>query len=42
VAKQAMQTYSDKAFAALDAINIPEVNKQYLHLFADSLLVREY
>jgi geranylgeranyl diphosphate synthase type II len=42
VAKQAMQTYSDKAFAALDAIDLPEDRKQYLHLFADSLLVREY
>jgi geranylgeranyl diphosphate synthase type II len=36
-----MQTYADKAFAALDAINLPEDHKQYLRDFADGLLVRE-
>ncbi|WP_413667627.1 polyprenyl synthetase family protein [Mucilaginibacter sp. Mucisp86] len=40
-AEEAMQTYADKAFAALDAINLPEGHKQYLHDFADGLLVRE-
>jgi geranylgeranyl diphosphate synthase type II len=40
-AEQAMQTYADKAFAALDAINLPEDHKQYLRDFADGLLVRE-
>jgi len=42
VAEQAMQAYANEAFTALDAINIPEENKQYLHSFADSLLVREF
>lgn len=40
-AEEAMQTYADKAFAALDAINLPEEHKQYLRDFADGLLVRE-
>lgn len=40
-AEEAMQTYADKAFAALDAINLPEDHKQYLRDFADGLLVRE-
>jgi geranylgeranyl diphosphate synthase type II len=40
-AEEAMQTYADKAFAALDAINLPEDYKQYLRDFADGLLVRE-
>jgi len=40
-AEEAMQTYTDKAFEALDAINLPEAHKQYLHDFADGLLVRE-
>jgi geranylgeranyl diphosphate synthase, type II len=37
----AMQAYADKAFASLDQINLPATHKQYLHDFADSLLVRE-
>lgn len=40
-AEEAMQTYADKAFDALDAINLPEEHKQYLRNFADGLLVRE-
>ncbi|MEO6978168.1 MAG: polyprenyl synthetase family protein, partial [Mucilaginibacter sp.] len=40
-AEETMQTYADKAFAALDAINLPEAHKQYLRDFADGLLVRE-
>ncbi|MCR8560550.1 polyprenyl synthetase family protein [Mucilaginibacter sp. BJC16-A38] len=40
-AEEAMQTYADKAFDALDAINLPEEHKQYLRDFADGLLVRE-
>ncbi|MFI5160896.1 MAG: polyprenyl synthetase family protein [Sphingobacteriales bacterium] len=38
---QAMQTYADKAFAALEAINLPNEHKQYLRDFADGLMVRE-
>jgi geranylgeranyl diphosphate synthase type II len=38
---QAMQTYADKAFSALDAINLPNEHKQYLRDFADGLMVRE-
>lgn len=41
-AEDAMQTYTDKAFGALDNINLPEERRQYLRQFADSLLVREY
>jgi len=40
-AEKAMQTYADKAFTALDAINLPEGHKQYLRDFADVLMVRE-
>jgi len=40
-AEETMQSYADKAFAALDAINLPEAHKQYLRDFADGLLVRE-
>ncbi len=40
-AEEEMQAYADKAFEALDAINLPEEHKQYLHDFADGLLVRE-
>jgi len=40
-AEDAMQTYADKAFEALDQINLPEEHKQYLREFADGLLVRE-
>jgi len=40
-AEEAMQTYADKAFAALDAINLPDAHKQYLRDFADGLMVRE-
>jgi geranylgeranyl diphosphate synthase type II len=36
-----MQTHADKAFEALDAINLPTEHKQYLRYFADGLLVRE-
>jgi len=41
-AENEMQTYAEKAFAALDQINLPEESKQYLRDFADGLLVREY
>lgn len=40
-AEEAMQEHADKAFMSLDAINLPEANKQYLRNFADGLLVRE-
>jgi geranylgeranyl diphosphate synthase type II len=40
-AEEAMHTYADKAFAALDTINLPKDHKQYLRDFADGLLVRE-
>lgn len=40
-AEDAMQAYADKAFEALEQINLPEDHKQYLHDFADGLLVRE-
>lgn len=36
-----MQAYADKAFIALDAINLPDDHKQYLRDFADGLMVRE-
>jgi geranylgeranyl diphosphate synthase type II len=42
LAEAEMQAYAEKAFAALDKINLPEENKQYLRDFADGLLVREY
>ncbi|QXV64590.1 polyprenyl synthetase family protein [Mucilaginibacter achroorhodeus] len=41
-AETEMHAYADKAFAALDKLNLPEENKQYLRDFADGLLVREY
>ncbi|MES2276632.1 MAG: polyprenyl synthetase family protein [Bacteroidota bacterium] len=41
-AERAMQTYASNAFTALDSINLPDMHKQYLRGFADSLLVREY
>ena len=41
-AEEAMHTFADKAFKALDDINLPEERRQYLRQFADSLLVREY
>jgi geranylgeranyl diphosphate synthase type II len=37
-----MHEYADKAFEALEKINLPEENKQYLRDFADSLMVRDY
>jgi geranylgeranyl diphosphate synthase type II len=40
-AENTMQSYTEKAFTALDAINLPEAHKQYLRDFADGLLVRE-
>ena len=40
-AEATMQAYAEKAFIALDAINLPEAQKQYLRDFADGLLVRE-
>jgi geranylgeranyl diphosphate synthase type II len=40
-AEHTMQGYAEKAFVALDAINLPEAQKQYLRDFADGLLVRE-
>jgi geranylgeranyl diphosphate synthase type II len=39
--EEAMYAYADKAFEALDAINLPEDHKQYMRDFADGLLVRE-
>jgi geranylgeranyl diphosphate synthase type II len=41
-AEAEMQTYAEKAFEALEKINLPEENKQFLRDFADGLLVREY
>ncbi|MBC7399184.1 MAG: polyprenyl synthetase family protein [Mucilaginibacter sp.] len=41
-AETTMHTYADKAFEALEKINLPEENKQYLRDFADGLMVREY
>ncbi|MES2429129.1 MAG: polyprenyl synthetase family protein [Bacteroidota bacterium] len=41
-AETTMHTFADKAFEALEKINLPEENKQYLRDFADSLMVREY
>jgi geranylgeranyl diphosphate synthase type II len=41
-AETEMQAYADKAFAALEKINLPEENKQYLRDFADGLMVREH
>ncbi len=40
-AETAMQCYADKAFKALDEINLPDDHKQYLRDFADGLMVRE-
>jgi len=40
-AEATMQAYAEKAFIALDAVNLPEAQKQYLRDFADGLLVRE-
>jgi geranylgeranyl diphosphate synthase type II len=40
-AEEAMQTYANQAFKALDAINLPDEHKQYLRDFADGLMVRE-
>ncbi|WDF81111.1 polyprenyl synthetase family protein [Mucilaginibacter sp. KACC 22773] len=41
-AEDAMQTYAEMAFNALDQINLSEDRRQYLRQFADNLLVREY
>lgn len=41
-AEAEMQAYAEKAFEALEQINLLEENKQYLRDFADGLLVREY
>ncbi|MCS3736277.1 polyprenyl synthetase family protein [Mucilaginibacter dorajii] len=41
-AERAMQNYAERAFDALDKINLPEDRRQYLRQFADNLLVREY
>lgn len=40
-ASKVMQQYTDNAFEALNAINLPEIRKQYLREFADGLMVRE-
>ena len=40
-AEEVMHSYTDKAFDALNAINLPNEHKQYLQEFADGLLVRE-
>lgn len=41
-AETTMQAYAEKAFTALEKINLPEETKQYLRDFADGLMVREY
>jgi geranylgeranyl diphosphate synthase type II len=41
-AETAMQTYADKAFDALEKIDLPTQEKQYLRNFADGLMVREF
>ncbi|MDB5026230.1 MAG: isoprenyl synthetase [Mucilaginibacter sp.] len=41
-AEEAMQAYANKAFQALDAINLPDEHKQYLRDFADGLMIREH
>jgi geranylgeranyl diphosphate synthase type II len=41
-AETAMQTYADKAFEALEKIDLPAQEKQYLRNFADGLMVREF
>lgn len=41
-AEEAMQTYANKAFKALDAISLPDEKKQYLRDFADGLMIREH
>jgi geranylgeranyl diphosphate synthase type II len=41
-ARQAIRSYADKAFSALDEIDLPAIQKQYLQSFADSLMVRDY
>jgi geranylgeranyl diphosphate synthase type II len=41
-AEDAMQTYAEMAFNALDQINLSEDRRRYLRQFADNLLVREY
>ncbi|HEY8784337.1 MAG TPA: polyprenyl synthetase family protein [Mucilaginibacter sp.] len=41
-AENTMQAYTDKAFEALDEINLTDERKQYLRNFADGLLVREH
>lgn len=40
-AESEMHEFADKAFKALDAINLPDDHKQYLRDFADGLMVRE-
>jgi geranylgeranyl diphosphate synthase type II len=40
-AENEMETHANKAFEALEAINLPDDRKQYLRYFADGLLVRE-
>jgi geranylgeranyl diphosphate synthase type II len=40
-AESSMHEYANKAFKALDAINLPDDHKQYLRDFADGLMVRE-
>ncbi|HTE00218.1 MAG TPA: polyprenyl synthetase family protein [Mucilaginibacter sp.] len=40
-AEETMQAYADKAFLALEKIDLPAAHKQYLRDFADGLMVRE-
>jgi len=40
-AEQVMHEFTDKAFEALNRVNLPEEKKQYLRNFADGLMVRE-
>ena len=41
-AEMEMNAYAEVAFKSLDDISLPAERKQYLHAFADSLLVRDY
>jgi geranylgeranyl diphosphate synthase type II len=41
-AEQAMHQYTNQAFDALEKISLQTDRKQYLHNFADSLMVREH
>ncbi|MBS1525864.1 MAG: polyprenyl synthetase family protein [Bacteroidetes bacterium] len=40
-AREAMNSYADHAFQALESVNMPAQSKTYLRGFADSLMIRE-